>query len=78
MLIIFANIGYFILNFSKYSFNFRITFAGLPTANEFSGISFVTTDPAPITQPLPIVIPGHITVLPPIQQSSPIVMGKAF
>jgi hypothetical protein len=48
------------------------------TAKELSGISFVTTDPAPITQPLPIVILGHITELPPIQQSSPIVMGKAL
>jgi hypothetical protein len=39
---------------------------------------FVTTDPAPITHPFPIVIPGQITELPPIQQSSPIVMGKAL
>jgi hypothetical protein len=55
-----------------------ITFAGFPTAKELSGISFVTTDPAPITHPFPIVIPGQITELPPIQQSSPIVMGKAL
>jgi hypothetical protein len=39
---------------------------------------FVTTDPAPITHPFPIVILGQITELPPIQQSSPIVMGKAL
>jgi hypothetical protein len=49
-------------------------FAGLPTANDL-GMSLVTTDPP--AQPLPMVIPGHITVLPPIQQSSPII-GKAL
>ena len=59
-------------------FNFLITFAGFPTANELSGMSFVTTDPAPITQPFPIVTPGQITEFPPIQQSSPIVTGYAF
>jgi hypothetical protein len=72
---LFANI----LHFSFYFTNIQFMnhFAGLPTANELSGTSFVTTDPAPITQPLPM-IPGHITVLPPIQQSSPMVMGKAL
>ena len=55
--------------------NFLITLAGLPTAIEKSGMSFVTTEPAPITQPLPIVTPGQIIAFPPIQQSSPIVIG---
>ena len=58
--------------------SFLITFAGFPTANELSGISFVTTEPAPITQPFPIETPGQITEFPPIQQLSPIVIGKAF
>lgn len=53
----------------------RITRQGLPTANESSGISCVTTLPAPITQRSPIVTPGQITVLPPIQQSAPTVTG---
>ena len=43
-----------------------------PTANTPSGISFVTTDPAPTTLYLPIFTPG-ITVVPaPIQEPSPI------
>ena len=58
-----------------YLFNSRITFAGLPTASELSGISFVTTAPAPITQPFPMMTPGQITAFPPIQQSLPIVTG---
>lgn len=53
----------------------RITRQGLPTANESSGISCVTTLPAPITQRSPIVTPGQITALPPIQQSAPTVTG---
>jgi hypothetical protein len=53
-----------------------ITFAGFPTAKELSGY-FVTTDPAPITHPFNRYT-GQITELPPIQQSSPIVMGKAL
>jgi hypothetical protein len=35
-------------------------------------MSFVTTLPAPTTQPFPIVTPASIVALPPIQQSSPI------
>jgi hypothetical protein len=54
-----------------------ITFAGFPQLGIVRDI-FVTTDPAPITHPFPIVILGQITELPPIQQSSPIVMGKAL
>ena len=53
----------------------RIRRAGFPTATLSSGISFVTTLPAPITQRLPIVTPGQMTAPPPIQQSSPIVTG---
>ena len=55
--------------------NFRMTRAGLPTASECAGIFLVTTEPAPIVQPSPMVTPGQITVLPPIQQSSPMVTG---
>ena len=53
----------------------RITRAGFPTAILSSGISFVTTLPAPITQRSPIVTPGHIIAPPPIQQSSPTATG---
>ena len=56
-------------------FKFLITLAGLPTAIESSGISFVTTLPAPIMHRFPIVTPGQIIAPPPIQQSSPIVIG---
>lgn len=40
-----------------------------------SGISFVTTLPAPITTLFPIVTPGIIIAPPPIQTLSPIITG---
>ena len=55
----------------------RITLHGLPTASEFSGISFVTTLPAPITEPSPIVTPGRTITPPPSQQPFPIFIGNA-
>ena len=42
-----------------------------------SGMSLVTTEPAPIVQLLPILIPGKIVTEPPIQQLFPIVTGHA-
>ncbi len=42
-----------------------ITLAGLPTATLNGGISLVTTLPAPITEPFPILILGKITTFPP-------------
>jgi hypothetical protein len=51
-------------------------FAGFPTANELSGISWSPQN-LPNNTAFPIVIPGHITVLPPIQQS-PMVMVRRF
>ena len=50
--------------------------AGLPTASERAGRSFVTTAPAPTMQPSPIVTPGQTIAPPPSQQSSPIVIGR--
>jgi len=44
---------------------------GFPKASTLSGISFVTTLPAPIVTLLPMVIPGKTTVLPPIHTLSP-------
>ncbi|KAH7015933.1 hypothetical protein EDB80DRAFT_567050, partial [Ilyonectria destructans] len=35
----------------------------------------VTTAPAPTVHPRPMVTPGRITTLPPIQQSSSILIG---
>ncbi|KAL4736790.1 hypothetical protein BDV11DRAFT_207321 [Aspergillus similis] len=52
-----------------------MTLQGLPTATENGGISFVTTLPAPIVHPSPILTPGRITTFPPIQQSSPMNTG---
>ena len=40
-----------------------ITRQGLPTAIVHAGMSFVTTEPAPIIAPSPMVTPG-ITMLP--------------
>lgn len=57
---------------------FFTTLAGDPMATEKSGIDLVTILPAPIVQPLPIVTPGMMVVLPPIQQSSPIVTPLAY
>ncbi|OTA96819.1 hypothetical protein M434DRAFT_66819, partial [Hypoxylon sp. CO27-5] len=37
--------------------------------------SLVTTEPAPIVDPRPIVTPGRTITLPPNQQSSPIIIG---
>src|SRR5690606_2484865 len=55
-----------------------ITRQGLPAAKTSSGMSLVTTLPAPITVRLPIVTPGQITALPPTHTSSPILMGLAY
>ncbi|KAI0971069.1 hypothetical protein F4678DRAFT_91493 [Xylaria arbuscula] len=57
---------------------FFTTRAGDPIATEKSGMSFVTTLPAPMVQPLPMVTPGMMVVLPPIQQSSPMTTGLAY
>ena len=66
----------------RYSFNdswptFLITRQGLPTAIELAGISFVTTEPAPMVQLSPIVTPGNTVTLPPIYTLLPIVIGSA-
>jgi len=42
---------------------FFITFAGWPTATEYGGIGFTTVDPAPITEPSPI-LPEYIIHTP--------------
>lgn len=44
---------------------FLMILAGLPATTWKSGTSFVTTLPAPIVQPRPMVIPGHTVTLPP-------------
>ena len=50
----------------------RMILQGFSKASMLSGISFVTTLPAPIVTLLPMVMPGKTTELPPIQQLSPI------
>jgi hypothetical protein len=52
-----------------------IIFAGFPTAIQKSGISFVTTELAPITQFLPIFTFGNMADPIPIQLPSPIWIG---
>lgn len=42
-----------------------ITLHGLPTAIQLAGIDLVTTQPAPITLPLPIVTPASMMHPPP-------------
>jgi len=63
-----------ILILIQISFN---TLQGFPTAKTLSGTSLVTTLPAPIVTLLPMVTPGSMTVLPPIQTLSPIFTGLA-
>ena len=61
----------------SFSFISRTAFAGTPITTELSGISFVTPDPAEITELLPIVTPGITETLAPNQQLSPTVIGRA-
>ena len=58
-------------------YSFRTTRQGLPTATTFSGISFVTTLPAPMTLLLPMLTPGKTQTLPPIQTLLPTAIGRA-
>src|SRR5690554_7164136 len=51
----------------KRSFTFL---QGLPTQIEYSGISLVTTLPAPMMEPSPIVIPGNMITFAPIHTRS--------
>src|SRR5215472_7568056 len=53
----------------------RTTRHGLPAANTPSGISLVTTLPAPITARGPIRTPGRMIAPPPTQTSDPISTG---
>ena len=61
-----------------YLFIFLTTRQGLPTATTLEGMSFVTTEPAPMTVPSPIVTPGNTTTFAPIQQPLPMVMGLVY
>src|SRR5699024_11925649 len=55
--------------------NFFRTSHGFPKASTLSGISLVTTHPAPMVTLFPMVTPGKIIEFPPIQTLSPIVTG---
>ena len=57
------------------SVTLRNTRHGLPTATTPSGISLVTTLPAPITLPFPIVTPPQTVEFAPIHTSSPMVIA---
>ena len=52
--------------------------AGAPAHTEYGGTSLVTTDPAPMTAPSPIVTPPIIIHFIPIHTSLPIVMFPLF
>ncbi|KAI0552979.1 hypothetical protein F4679DRAFT_31919 [Xylaria curta] len=52
-----------------------MTLAGFPTATMKGGMSLVTTLPAPIVQPRPMVTPAKTITFPPSQQSSPMIIG---
>lgn len=52
------------------------TFAGMPTANEYGGMSSVTTAPAPTTLHSPMLTPCKIVAFAQIQQFFPIITGE--
>src|SRR5574344_771692 len=56
----------------------RITLAGAPNAKELDGMSFVTIEPAPITQLSPTLTPDKTITLQPNQQLFPICIGKLY
>ena len=53
----------------------RITLQGTPTAMTPAGMSWVTTLPAPITEPAPMVTPPQTVEFAPIQTFSSSVIG---
>ena len=55
-----------------------MTFAGTPAIRLLSGIFLVTTAPAAITHPAPMVTPGITETLAPNQQLFPTLTGNAF
>lgn len=57
---------------------YLMIFAGFPPITTQSGTSFVTTAPEATTALFPIVIPGLMMALPPIQTLSPIVTGFPY
>ena len=65
------------LHSSKNTYILLIALQGFPTAIELEGISFTTTEPAPIETLSPIVTPGRMVTLPPIHTLWPIVTGFA-
>lgn len=52
-----------------------MTFAGTPAATHYAGISFATTEFAPIIAPRPIVTPGKTLTASPIHTSSSMITG---
>ncbi len=54
-----------------------MTLQGFPTAITLSGMSLVTTLPAPMVTFEPMLIPGQIITPPPSQTLLPIVTGAA-
>src|SRR5881397_601612 len=54
----------------------RMTRQGFPAANTSSGISLVTTLPAPITVREPMRTPGRMNAPPPTHTSEPIWIGS--
>ena len=52
-----------------------MTRAGLPAANEFGGMSLVTTECPPITDPEPMVTPGRTVTLAASHTLSPMTVG---
>lgn len=52
-----------------------IILAGVPPTKVLAGTSLVTTEPAAITAPSPMVTLGQIVQWPPIQTSLPILTG---
>src|SRR3954453_7203457 len=67
-----------LLDLPAYSVISRTTRQGLPAANTPSGMSLVTTLPAPMTDFEPIRTPGQMIAPPPTHTSEPISTGLAY
>ena len=67
-LILFILVCFIIYKNKIYFYIFFIIFAGFPATITSSGISLVTTEPAPTTEFSPIVTPLKIVAPAPIQQ----------
>ncbi|HAH1745245.1 TPA: hypothetical protein GE558_02635 [Escherichia coli] len=57
---------------------YLITLAGTPPTIAYGGTSLVTTEPAAMMAPVPILTPAKIVHLEPIHTSCPMITSRSF